>query len=114
MVSSRKSGIGSADWYCLNYIFVRFKRSRNGTSTTAVLIAANIVPHYYVRLFRIRLGSYCQDRSNRRIRNSSTNLLEAYVPALYEVARTFYPSNRSKLHHPGRAEAFANKNTVVA
>ena len=84
-----------------------------GLSTTAVLIAANIVISLLRKVIPDKVRIPCYIVVIAGFVTVVQFLLEAYVPALYKSLGLFIPLIVVNCIILGRAEAFANKNTVV-
>ena len=84
-----------------------------GLSTTAVLIAANIVISLLCKVILDKVRIPCYIVVIAGFVTVVQFLLEAYVPALYKSLGLFIPLIVVNCIILGRAEAFANKNTVV-
>lgn len=84
-----------------------------GLSTTAVLIAANIVISLLRKVIPDKVRIPCYIVVIAGFVTVVQFLLEAYVPALYKSLGPFIPLIVVNCIILGRAEAFANKNTVV-
>ena len=84
-----------------------------GLSTTAVLIAANIVISLLRKVTPDKVRIPCYIVVIAGFVTVVQFLLEAYVPALYKSLGLFIPLIVVNCIILGRAEAFANKNTVV-
>ena len=84
-----------------------------GLSTTAVLIAANIVISLLRKVIPDKVRIPCYIVVIAGFVTVVQFLLEAYVPARYKSLGLFIPLIVVNCIILGRAEAFANKNTVV-
>ena len=84
-----------------------------GLSTTAVLIAANIVISLLRKVIPDKVRIPCYIVVIAGFVTVVQFLLEAYVPALYKSLGLFIPLIVVNCIILGRAEALANKNTVV-
>ena len=84
-----------------------------GLSTTAVLIAANIVISLLRKVIPDKVRIPCYIVVIAGFVTVVQFLLEAYVPALYKSLGLLMPLIVVNCIILGRAEAFANKNTVV-
>ena len=84
-----------------------------GLSTTAVLIAANIVISLLRKVIPDKVRIPCYIVVIAGFVTVVQFLLEAYVPAPYKSLGLFIPLIVVNCIILGRAEAFANKNTVV-
>ena len=83
-----------------------------GLSTTAVLIAANVVISLLRKVIPDKVRIPCYIVVIAGFVTVVQFLLEAYVPALYKSLGLFIPLIVVNCIILGRAEAFANKNTV--
>ena len=83
-----------------------------GLSTTAVLIAANVVISLLRKVIPDKVRIPCYIVVIAGFVTVVQFLLEAYVPALYKSLGLFIPLIVVNSIILGRAEAFANKNTV--
>ena len=83
-----------------------------GLSTTAVLIAANVVISLLRKVIPDKVRIPCDIEVIAGFVTVVQFLLEAYVPALYKSLGLFIPLIVVNCIILGRAEAFANKNTV--
>nr|WP_314630234.1 electron transport complex subunit E [uncultured Mogibacterium sp.] len=83
-----------------------------GLSTTAVLIAANVVISLLRKIIPDKVRIPCYIVVIAGFVTVVQFLLEAYVPALYKSLGLFIPLIVVNCIILGRAEAFANKNTV--
>ena len=83
-----------------------------GLSTTAVLIAANVVISLLRKVIPDKVRIPCYTLVIAGFVTVVQFLLEAYVPALYKSLGLFIPLIVVNCIILGRAEAFANKNTV--
>ena len=83
-----------------------------GLSTTAVLIAANVVISLLRKVIPDKVRAACYIVVIAGFVTVVQFLLEAYVPALYKSLGLFIPLIVVNCIILGRAEAFANKNTV--
>ena len=83
-----------------------------GLSTTAVLIAANVVISLLRKVIPDKVRIPCYIVVIAGFVTVVQFLLEAYVPALYKSLGLFIPLIVVDCILLGRAEAFANKNTV--
>ena len=84
-----------------------------GLSTTAVLIAANVVISLLRKVIPDKVRIPCYIVVIAGFVTVVQFLLEAYVPALYKSLGLFIPLIVVNCIILGRAEAFANKNTVL-
>lgn len=84
-----------------------------GLSTTAVLIAANIVISLLRKVIPDKVRIPCYIVVIAGFVTIIQFLLQAYVPALYKSLGLFIPLIVVNCIILGRAEAFANKNTVI-
>lgn len=83
-----------------------------GLSTTAVLIAANVVISLLRKVIPDKVRIPCYIVVIAGFVTVVQFLLEAYVPALYKSLGLFIPLIVVNCIILGRAEAFANKNTI--
>ena len=83
-----------------------------GLSTTAVLIAANVVISLLRKVIPDKVRIPCYIEVIAGFVTVVQFLLEAYVPALYKSLGLFIPLIVVNCIILGRAEAFANKNTI--
>ena len=84
-----------------------------GLSTTAVLIAANVVISLLRKVIPDKVRIPCYIVVIAGFVTVVQFLLEAYVPALYKSLGLFIPLIVVNCIILGRAEMFANKNTVL-
>ena len=83
-----------------------------GLSTTAVLIAANVVISLLRKVIPDKVRIPCYIVVIAGFVTVVQFLLEAYVPSLYKSLGLFIPLIVVNCIILGRAEAFANKNTI--